>query len=179
MNDQKIQSKIKDSDNSSIYKFGSTTYVRPGAEVEFEANDSEGLFDSVNVKQTDGTYSNKLSIADDQATGDITNQFYLGNTSSPATRSANTTIPDGLLKVDATLPTVNFDNGSFTDVKGNKISNSGVLEFNKFVGKGGYRLHVGVSDADSGVKNVEYKVIVAPSKDSQEADIVREAKASG
>lgn len=181
MNDQKIQSKIKvkDSDNSSIYKSGSTTYVRPGAEVEFEANDSEGLFDSVNVKQADGTYSSKLSIANDQATGDITNQFYLGNTNSPSTRSADTTIPDGLLKVDATLPTVNFDNGNFTDVKGNKISNSGVLEFNKFVGKDGYRLHVGVNDADSGVKNVEYKVIAAPSKDSQEADIVREAKASG
>lgn len=181
MNDQKIQSKIKvkDSDNSSIYKSGNTTYVRPGAGVEFEANDNEGLFNSVNVKQEDGTYSNTLSIKDDATTGDVTNQFYLGNTSSPATRSGETTIPDGLLKVDATLPTVNFDNGSFTDVKGNKISNSGVLEFNKFVGKNGYRLHVDVSDVDSGVKNVEYKVVSAPSKDSQEADIVREAKASG
>ena len=60
MNDQKIQSKIKvkDSDNSSVYKSGNTTYVRPGAEVEFEANDNEGLFNSVNVKQEDGTYSN-------------------------------------------------------------------------------------------------------------------------
>ena len=58
MNDQKIQSKIKvkDSDNSSVYKSGNTTYVRPGAEVEFEANDNEGLFNSVNVKQEDGTY---------------------------------------------------------------------------------------------------------------------------
>lgn len=181
MNDQKIQSKIKvkDSDNSSIYKSGNTTYVRPGAEVEFEANDSDGLFNSVNVKQADGTYSNKLSIANDQKTGNITNQFYLGNTNSPATRSADTTIPDGLLKVDATLPTVNFDNGSFTDVKGDKISNNGVLEFNKFVGKDGYRLHVGVNDADSGVKSIEYKVIVAPSKDHQEEDIVREARESG
>lgn len=181
MNDQKIQSKIKvkDSDNSSVYKSGNTTYVRPGAEVKFEANDNEGLFNSVNVKQEDGTYSNTLSIKDDATTGDITNQFYLGNTSSPATRSGETTIPDGLLKVDATLPTVNFDNGKFTDVKGNKISNNGELEFNKFVGKGGYRLHVNVNDADSGVKNVEYKVVSAPSKDSQEADIVREAKASG
>ena len=181
MNDQKIQSKIKvkDSDNSSVYKSGSTTYVRPGAEVEFEANDNEGLFNSVNVKQADGTYSNKLSIANDQTTGDITNQFYLGNTNSPSTRSADTTIPDGLLKVDATLPTVNFDNGSFTDVKGDKISNSGELEFNKFVGKDGYRLHVGVSDADSGVKSIEYKVVVAPSKDHQEKSIVREAKESG
>ena len=176
MNDQKIQSKIKvkDSDNSSIYKSGNTTYVRPGAEVEFEANDSDGLFNSVNVRQADGTYSNKLSIANDQATGDITNQFYLGNTNSP-----DTTIPDGLLKVDATPPTVNFDNGKFTDVKGNKISNNGELEFNKFVGKDGYRLHVDASDADSGVKSIEYKVITAPSKDHQEEDIVREAKASG
>lgn len=181
MNDQKIQSKIKikDSDNSSVYKSGNTTYVRPGAEVEFEANDNEDLFNSVNVKQEDGTYSNTLSIKDDATTGDVTNQFYLGNTSSPATRSGETTIPDGLLKVDATLPTVNFDNGKFTDVKGNKISNNGELEFNKFVGKDGYRLHVDVNDADSGVKNVEYKVVSAPSKDSQEADIVREAKASG
>lgn len=181
MNDQKIQSKIKikDSDNSSIYKSGNTTYVRPGAEVEFEANDNEGLFNSVNVKQEDGTYSNTLSIKDDATTGDVTNQFYLGNTSSPATRSGETTIPDGLLKVDATLPTVNFDNGSFTDVKGNKISNNGELEFNKFVGKNGYRLHVDVNDADSGVKNVEYKVVTAPFKDRQEADIVRDAKESG
>ena len=167
MSDANAWSKVAvDEKNSSyISKSGNTTYVRPGGKIAFKTNDSDNLYDTVNIKQTaPGTateFSNALEISENVASGDAKASFFLSNSGNADTRIPDKAMPAGAVKVDAEYPELTFEDGTgkHSVTKSGETPVLNTLAFDHAVREEGYTLKVAANDAMSGVASTEYAVI--------------------
>lgn len=167
MSDANAWSKVAvDEKNSSyISKSGNTTYVRPGGKIAFKTNDSDNLYDTVNVKQIAPSaamgFSNALEISENAASGDVKASFFLSNSGNADTRIPDKAMPAGAVKIDAEYPELTFEDGT----RKHSVTKSGetpvlnTLTFDHAVREEGYTLKVAANDAMSGVASTEYAVI--------------------